>query len=347
MKLDQVDTNSRHNNFNIVRLVAAISVTFAHSFSLLYGKDITLLGMNSGYFGSMAVAVFFTLSGYLITQSYCRHPRWKDFLKARVLRIFPGLFFANFITILLVGLFVKHQGLGLFLDTNNLAYLFNATIFKTYNYGEAFPLLPFTAANGSLWTLPVEFRMYLFVLLLGVIGFLHKRLWAAVVLGALALAAIFKIHFVGEYIFPHLFDFRGFGEAYLVLAMSFGLGMIYYLFKDKVRLSLIAATLAVLVVYFAHEPYLKYLFMSYVALVIGVHPKIYLRQLNFKDDISYGVYVLSFPIQQTLIHTKMASTPMTVFFMTMAIVIPLSIFSWRKIEKPALRFKKSAKNSPV
>lgn len=339
MKLSQVDTNSRHNNLNIVRLIAAISVTFAHSFSLLHGKDITLLGMNTGYFGSMAVAVFFSLSGYLITQSYLRKPKWKSFLKARILRIFPGLFFANLITILLVGIFVKHQGLGLFLDTNNLAYLFNATIFKTYNYGEAFPQLPFTAANGSLWTLPVEFRMYLFVLLLGIIGFLQQRIRATAVIVLLALAAVFEIHFIGEYIFPHLLGFSGFVNAYLVLAMSFGAGMIYYLFKEKIRLSIILTVFALLIVYFSPEPYIKYLFMSYAALVIAIHPKIYVQKLNFKNDISYGVYVLSFPIQQTIIHTKTASSPLAVFMLTMVIVIPLSLLSWNLVEKPALKLK--------
>ncbi len=340
MKLNHVDTNTRANNFNIVRLLAAISVTFAHSFALLYGKEVTLLGMNTGYFGSMAVAIFFTLSGYLITQSYCRHPQWKAFLKARILRIFPGLFFANLITILLVGIFVKSQGLGLFLDTDNLAYLFNATVFKTYNYGEVFSPLPFTAANGSLWTLPIEFRMYLFVLLLGLTGFLRKPLLTGITLGVLAITAVAQIPFFGEHVYPILFDFRGFNLSYLTLALSFGAGMLYYLYRDKVRLSILGAGVCLLVVYFADEPYLKYIAMTYAVMVLGAHPKMYVSRMNFKNDLSYGIYVLSFPVQQTIIWNKWATTHWTIFALTMTVVLPLAFVSWRFIEKPALTLKR-------
>lgn len=340
MKLSTVNTSSRDNNFNIIRLVAAISVTFAHSFALLYGKTVSLWGMNSGYFGSMAVAIFFTLSGYLITQSFCQNPQWKTYLKSRVLRIFPGLFFANFVTISIVGFFVKSQGLSLFLDSNNLAYLFNATVFKTYNYGEVFAPLPHTAANGSLWTLPVEFRMYLFVLLLGVMGFLRKRLLALATILILAIAGFFQISIIGDYLYPLFFDFSGFDIAYLNLAMSFGMGMLFYLFREKIILSIPAAIFAIAVVYWAEEPYLKYFAMPYAAIVFGSHPKLYIKSFNFKNDISYGIYVLSFPIQQTFIFNQWITNPWLIFICTMLIVTPLALFSWKFIEKPALKWKK-------
>lgn len=339
MRLSEIDTNSRHNNLNLIRLIAAISVTFSHSYPLISGNNGYFWGMNIGYLGGMAVAVFFSLSGFLITQSYLKNPNWKAFLEARCLRIFPGLFYANFVTILLVGFFVKKQGLFLFFDLNNIGYLFSATIFKFYHYSQAFSSLPFTSANGSLWTLPVEFRMYLFTLALGLLGALHRRLLTLIFFIALAILTYFHLDIVGKHIFPILFDFSGFDFSYLNLAACFGMGTIFCLFKEKVPINIPLALFAFILCFIFEDTYLRYLSLGYAAFVCGYHPKLYIHHLNFKDDLSYAIYVLSFPVQQTLVYTRATKDPITLFFLTMIIVAPLAIVSWRLVERPSLKLK--------
>ena len=86
---------SRANNFDFLRLVAALSVVFSHSFLIAEGSEasepfVRLTG-NQCVLGLVGVFVFFIISGYLVTGSFLRHPDPGRFALKRVLRIFPGL----------------------------------------------------------------------------------------------------------------------------------------------------------------------------------------------------------------------------------------------------------------
>ena len=84
----------RHNNFDALRLVAAVSVVFSHSFLIAEGTQnhewlIWLTG-NQSILGLVGVFVFFAISGFLVTQSFEATGNARDFLAKRALRIFPG-----------------------------------------------------------------------------------------------------------------------------------------------------------------------------------------------------------------------------------------------------------------
>lgn len=340
MFLSAVNTSSRENNLNLVRLIAATSVTFGHSFAMLTGYHYEFLPtINSSTFGFLAVAVFFGLSGFLITQSFCRQSNWKSYLLARCLRIFPGLCFANLITVLLVSQIVRHQGFGAFAEVNNWGYLIGGTLFKFYFYSDAFTGLPYVGPNGSLWTLPIEFRLYLFVMLIGLLGFFRKRLLFVGFVILCIFMVLFKVDFVVNEVFPHIFGAGTYNPTLLSLPICFGVGALAYLFKEKVYLSIPVALVALASLYMTEHWLMRALAYIYAAYVFGYHPKLYIKKLNFKSDISYGVYVLSWPIQQSLIYTKTVSNPYALFLLSMTIVVPLAIFSWNWIEKPALKFK--------
>jgi len=59
-------------------------------------------------------------------------------------------------------------------------------------------------------------------------------------------------------------------------------------------------------------------------------------------DFTYGTYVFSFPVQQILV-SKGIINPYNLFFITIAIVLPLAVLSWKFIESPFLRLKKKVK----
>src|SRR5437660_7081331 len=72
------DPRHRRNNFDALRLIAALSVVFSHSFLIAEGSEanepfIWLTG-NQCILGLVGVFVFFVISGYLVTESWCRRP---------------------------------------------------------------------------------------------------------------------------------------------------------------------------------------------------------------------------------------------------------------------------------
>ena len=90
---------TRQNNFDVLRLLAAISVIFSHSFLIAEGtqnnEPLILLTGNQSILGLAGVFVFFAISGFLVTQSFEQNPNPLRFLANRALRIFPGLFLAT------------------------------------------------------------------------------------------------------------------------------------------------------------------------------------------------------------------------------------------------------------
>src|SRR6516164_3408821 len=97
----------RRNNFDALRLVAAVSVVFSHSFLIAEGTQdrewlIRLTG-NQSILGLVGVFVFFAISGYLITQSLFSSPPPPIFALLRVLRIWPALLLSSLVIGLVLG----------------------------------------------------------------------------------------------------------------------------------------------------------------------------------------------------------------------------------------------------
>src|SRR5688500_730215 len=84
----------RQNNFDFLRLALAVLVILSHSYYLVSGTEDSepLMRASRGQIemGALAVNFFFIISGFLITHSWFSAPRVRDYLKKRVLRIFPG-----------------------------------------------------------------------------------------------------------------------------------------------------------------------------------------------------------------------------------------------------------------
>src|SRR5438105_8084462 len=95
MTTSSPDPRHRRNNFDALRLIAALSVVFSHSFLIAEGSEanepFAKLTGNQWILGLVGVFVFFVISGYLVTESYRRRPAPVNFAARRALRIFPGL----------------------------------------------------------------------------------------------------------------------------------------------------------------------------------------------------------------------------------------------------------------
>ncbi len=158
----RLPSRGRSNNFDSLRFLAAVAVLVSHSFAMAYGtrpgvQPLTIFSRNQTDLGSVAVLVFFVISGYLITRSFDRSPQPLQFLEARVLRIFPGLFLTLVLAAALLGPTVTTFPLGdYFRNSNTAQYIFGGVslIWLQYDLPGVFLANPTPGVvNGSLWTL--------------------------------------------------------------------------------------------------------------------------------------------------------------------------------------------------
>src|SRR5215472_15139016 len=174
----------RQNNFDALRLVAAVSVIFSHSFLISEGTQnnewLMLLTGNQSILGLTGVFVFFAISGFLVTQSFEQTANPMHFLAKRALRIFPGLFVATLLSAFVLGPLVTTLPLNAYLSRPEpYEYVVGNTLLDQNVH--QLPEVSFVQnpvgqeINGSLWTLRLEFTMYLMVLGLGLLRRLTLR----------------------------------------------------------------------------------------------------------------------------------------------------------------------------
>ena len=94
------------NNFDLVRLFAAIAVVYGHSYMLQAPDGTTdwvqaTLGFDG--FGALGVYAFFLLSGMLVTASFDRQRSVPRFVALRIARIWPAVAGGSLVTIFVIG----------------------------------------------------------------------------------------------------------------------------------------------------------------------------------------------------------------------------------------------------
>jgi peptidoglycan/LPS O-acetylase OafA/YrhL len=78
--------------------------------------------------------------------------------------------------------------------------------------------------------------------------------------------------------------------------------------------------------------------VPYIVLGIAFKSIPYVNTIGKKADISYGLYIFHYPVQQTLIN-YFNLDPLTLLTATLLITVPLAWLSWRLIESRALGLK--------
>src|ERR1700674_5476989 len=167
----------RRNNFDLLRLVAALSGIFSHAFFLSENSQdhdpLMMLTGGQTILGVGGVFVFFTISGYLVTQSFDTTSSPLVFLAKRALRVFPGLFLCLAVCVFVIGSLVTQLPLADYFGRPEpyLFLLHNAALDVGYNRLPGVQFWPGNIGgivNGPLWSLPCEVLMYLMLFALGV-----------------------------------------------------------------------------------------------------------------------------------------------------------------------------------
>jgi peptidoglycan/LPS O-acetylase OafA/YrhL len=337
------DFKFKSNSIGFLRLLFALVVVWSHAYSIggLGADPIVWLTRGVQSAGTLAVGGFFVLSGFLIARSYENARSLAIFLWHRFLRIFPGYWVCLALTafvIVPVMLYARHDSMTAEYFHNSLTYVArNALLINVQlTVGSVIKDLPeANTINGSLWTLPVEFACYLLIGAFGVVGLLGKsaRLEIFALLGCL-----FAIAFC---------DIRGINPGTptlqaLALFAYFLAGACLYTNRKIVPIRpwlAVAALLgAAISLYVDPAGVTLILFVSYLVLYVSGTALC----LNFDRtvDLSYGVYIYAFPVQQLLVTMGVERAGfLGFFFLTLAVTIPTAFLSWILVEKPCLSLK--------
>jgi peptidoglycan/LPS O-acetylase OafA/YrhL len=338
-----ITTERQQNNFDFLRVFAALCVTFAHSFNHVYPQFTEPLYALSGgrlTFADIGLCIFFSVSGFLIVKSAHQSVSFKNYIWKRLLRIQPMLVLLCLLTVFVLG--------PLFTVLSTKEYFFNGhtwTYFRNIMplFGLQFNLPGVfesfageKGVNGSLWTLIVEERLYLLVAVVYFAVQQKRSVLSGVVI--LFNSAYFTSILRPGFGIPF---FEGHALFYAVLFLNAGLYFQWYNNSAKQNNWYIMAS-ALLIMASWFLPGLHFLHVVAVpVLVIGLATKkTMLSKAGKYGDFTYGIYIFSFPVQQMLSTSAAAgSNPYKLFGLTLLFVLPAAIISWHFVEKKMLLLK--------
>lgn len=344
----------RRNALNACRLAMATGVILYHSW-LLTGRQLSFAPAHQ-LLRDVWVDGFFAISGFLITRSWFMHPRVGEYFVARGLRILPGLWLCLAVTAFVIapiGVAIQGGSAGkLLLSRAPYEYVLenSAVMLFKQGIGDTPNGIPVPGVwNGSLWTLLWEVLCYIAIAVFGVVGLLRRR-WFIPVL--LALALLWSSRLPAWGVFANLAESQQimepstaalFVQAIVArFAVVFLAGAFVYQIRNVIpaRWSLVALSVVVVLVASLLPNYrmLAAIPLAYAVIVSGA--LIHNKRFRLRTDLSYGVYVYAWPIQQLLIICGLAVLNPFVFAMVATIVtVPLAALSWFLVEKPAMTIK--------
>ncbi len=326
---------NRDNNFDVLRLLAAAMVLVSHAFPLA-GRHEPGLWATSDTLGFVGVLIFFSISGFLIAQSWIADPRLWHFAAKRFLRIVPGLLVSVLLTAYVLGALVTTEKVGHYLESMApVRYVIGNTLMLTdYSLPGVFKSNPSATVNGSLGTLPVEIKAYALIALFGLLV-VSRSMVQRVVLAAMTILFLVFSFKTGVKPFWSLLDlfclFAGAGVLYLIRR------------RITLRLDLFVVAIALWLVSYTLPLGLHAVFMAlslpYGVTFLGFRVLGRVRPITTRGDVSYGIYIYAFPVTQAAVHLGVHN-PILVIVVVLPVTYALALASWRVIERPALAQKR-------
>jgi len=344
------------NNFDLVRLIAALQVVMVHFVSMIPGlRDDTWLRTLSILPG---VPIFFFVSGYLITGSWLRQPALSVYVASRALRIFPALWLSCLFTLLMLVIFytdplLDHASMVLvwLLMQSSILQAWNPEFLRGYATG---------VANPALWTIAVELCFYVALPLLVMLGQRLRRLRTVLVGAGVVSFVVFCLVFRGlddptQAPFAHKLMIVS-PASFVTWLWMFVLGalaqtesarLIRFVANRFAWFAILALAVGLLSLHVDLPPWLHLpgneiglanaVTLGLAALSLAhSYPGLAQRWLR-GHDLSYGTYLFHMPVANAVIAAGLQGWPGAV--VAGAGTFAAALASWCLVERKALRLK--------
>ncbi|WP_373331012.1 acyltransferase family protein [Salmonirosea aquatica] len=346
------------NNFDFMRFLGACLVIYGHAYPLSGRGTFDHIQLwTRGIFPTahMGVAIFFVISGFLISQSISRSPSALNFLWKRAVRIFPGLFVAALVTVFVLGAMVTSLPLGeYFTLSETYRYLLVTKLYPPYpdTLPGVFNTSENHTVNGSLWTLAYEFTCYFALLAVNllfpakfrkqiiltcfIVTWLSYPFWVEPLSGSSFQIPLFHLR---------LFNLVDFGMYFVAGCVAFHYRQ-YILYKGYLALSFFSFWIGTYLLAESSPSiplscvvWARYLAIPYLVLYLSFI-RGHLNGFGRFGDLSYGLYIYAFPIQRIVVSVLGATAPIgPIILLSFLCVLPFAWLSWNFVEKPCLRLK--------
>lgn len=342
-----------NNNFDLFRLISALMVIYGHAFWLANSngeKDFLTYLFPRGLLtnASFAICFFFFLSGLLITNSLITKNHIRSFIVSRFFRIYPALFFTILISTFIVSIGITQLN---FLEFWRHELTWNY-LFKSFYLNIQFHL-PETfhtnihpnAVNGSLWSLPFEVACYLGVMVVYLMLFRKIKLLVLFLISFLIVCNLFLFNVMPQLFLILLNYFGHDGSLTLIgILFCFALGSLLAVFKHYFFINIYIPASLFLILFLIPEAFERlynlFLLLSLLFLFLYLSSLNVLHKLNLKHDISYGVYLWGFFVQQVIYFYAPSLHFYLNIFLSLFISMGLGYLSFILIEHPAMKFGK-------
>jgi peptidoglycan/LPS O-acetylase OafA/YrhL len=334
--------NGRANNFDALRFWAALAVLWSHAFPIALGVEypqpLATVSRGQTNLGSVAVAFFFVISGFLITRSFERSSDSWSFVRARALRIMPALVVVLICVAFVLGPLVTSVPLSEYL-TSSAPYRYVLAQASFSGHSElpgVFDANPVEHANDSLWTLRYEVACYVLVFLLGFARVLNRYVTLGMYVVLVATLAVLESMPLGAN-----GDVPG-PDRMLDFTALFLAGAVLYEWRVPLRANWAWLCLAVVTACLLLGGYktAQRTLLPYVVIVLAQGIQWKLPSPIKLGDLSYGIYIYAWPITQLAV----MALPQPTWFAAGLIATPITLvcawLSWHVIEKRALALKR-------
>lgn len=327
------------NNFDFLRFVFAFSVLMVHIYGLSLSPD--LRPLTYIFDAGLAVKAFFVISGFLIFMSYERASSLAGYFKNRVKRIYPAyVFVVMFCAIFGVAISTLswHQYYG----HTVLKYLLANLIFLNFlqpTLPGVFEDQPLSVVNGALWTIKIEVMFYLSVPVLAWLIRRFKPLACVPVLYILSLAYAHGMDVWSDQTNSRLVEEL---SKQLPAQLSYFISgaLVYYYFETFKRYKHLIFAMALGACIIGGRYHFDWVFplaLAGIVMYVAFFVPGFTRFGKY-GDFSYGIYIIHFPVVQTLVHIGLFRlNPYLALVICVAVVLALAAASWHFVEKRFLK----------